>query len=81
MFAPGSSDSDDSDSIRQALEGARDALPITRWRAVVQALRLRPEQVRAWHLLTCGASACEKESGTLPGCCGAPLCANADVQP
>ena len=41
----GSSDSDRSDSIRQALEGARDALPITRWRPVVQALHLRPEQV------------------------------------
>ncbi len=41
----GTAASDASDGIRQALEEARDALPLTRWRPVVQALRLRPEQV------------------------------------
>ena len=48
--AAGNTDSDSSESAREALDSARDALPITRWRTVVQALRLRPEQVRGSRL-------------------------------
>ena len=58
--ASGSTDSSGGECAREALEHARDALPITRWRVVVQALSLRPEQVcgsaaRSWPL-SCGSA-------------------------
>jgi hypothetical protein len=70
--ASGSTDSNGFECAREALEHARDAIPITRWRLVVQALRLRPEQVRGVDAFLCPDGHAQDEE-TAVTCSTGPL--------